>query len=173
MRLKGSAETLEARRRRALALLDKGLSLNEVGRLIGCAASSVMHWRDKRRRGGEKGLKVRFSPGRPPKLSGARCRVLLTILLDGALAAGYPTQLWTTARISEVIRKRFRVEYHRDHVGRLMHRLGWSHQKPQKRAFEREEGVIRRFVKKDWPRVKKTPHGWVPTSSLPTNRASS
>jgi transposase len=173
MRLRGSAELLEERRRRALRLLDKGLSLNEVGRLVGCAASSVMRWREMRRRGGEKGLKVRTSPGRPHKLSLIRCRVLLKVLLEGALASGFPTQLWTTARISEVIRRKFRVEYHPDHVGRLMHRLGWSHQRPQKRALEREEGVIRRFVRKDWPRVKKTPRGWVPTSSLPTNRASS
>ena len=172
MRLRGSAELLEDRRRRALRLLDEGLSLNEVGRRIRCAASSVMHWRDMRRRGGEKGLKVRSSPGRPHKLSLARCRLLLKLLLEGAMASGYPTQLWTTARISEVIRKKFRVHYHRDHVGRLMHRLGWSHQKPQKRALERKEGEIRRFVRQDWPRVKKTPRGWVPTSSLPTNRAS-
>jgi transposase len=172
MRLRGSAEDLELRRRRALKLLDGGLSLNEVGRVIGCAASSVMHWRNMRRRGGEKGLKVRASPGRPHKLSLVHCRRLLKVLLEGAMASGYPTQLWTTARIQDVIRKRFRVEYHPDHVGRLMHRLGWSHQKPQKRALEREEGVIRRFVQKDWPRVKKTPLGWVPTSSLPMNRAS-
>jgi transposase len=173
MRLRGSAEQLEDRRRRALRLLDTGRSLNEVGRLIGCAASSVMRWREMRRRSGQRGLRVRSSPGRPHKLSLGGCRLLLKILLEGAMASGYPTQLWTTTRIREVIRKRFRVEYHPDHVGRLMHRLGWSHQKPQKRALEREEGVIRRFVQKDWPRVKKTPLGWVPTSSLPTNRASS
>jgi hypothetical protein len=57
--------------------LDEGLSLKEVGRRIGCAPSSVMHWRDMRRRGGEKALKVRSSPGRPPKLSLAACRSLL------------------------------------------------------------------------------------------------
>jgi transposase len=172
MRLPGSAELLEDRRRRALALLDEGRSLNEVARRIGCAPSSVMHWRNKRRRGGEKALKVRVSPGRPHKLSPARCRVLLRVLLEGAVASGYPTQLWTTARISEVIRKKFRVAYHRDHVGRLMHRLGWSHQKPQKKALERDERKIRRFLRQDWPRVKKTPSGWVPTSSSSTNRAS-
>lgn len=173
MRLPGSAELLEDRRRRALRLLDEGRSLNEVARLIDCAPSSVMRWRDRRRREGEKGLKVRASPGRPHKLSPARCRALLRLLLKGAMACGYSTQLWTTARIAEVIRKKFRVEYHRDHVGRLMHRLGWSHQKPQKKALERDEGKIRRFLREEWPRVKKTPRGWVPTSSLPTNRASS
>ena len=156
---------LEDRRRRALTLLDEGLSLNEVGRRIGCAPSSVMHWRDKRRAGGVKGLQVRSSPGRPPKLPRVAWRLLLKVLLDGAMASGYATQLWTTARISEVVRKKFRVQYHPDHVGRLMHRLGWSHQKPQKRALERKEGEIRRFVREDWPRVKKTPRGWVPTSS--------
>ena len=66
MRLRGPAEFLEDRRRRALKLLDEGLSLNEVGRRIGCAPSSVMHWRDMRRRGGARALKVRSSPGRPP-----------------------------------------------------------------------------------------------------------
>ena len=173
MRLRGSAELLEDRRRRALKLLDEGLSLNEVGRRIGCAPSSVMHWRDMRHRGGAKGLRVRSSPGRPHKLSAKMSRVLLKLLLEGAMAIGYPTQLWTTARIGEVIRKKFRVRYHRAHVGRLMHRLGWSHQKPQKRALERKEAEIRRFVREDWPRVKKTPLGWAPTSSLPTNLASS
>jgi transposase len=173
MRLPGSAELLEDRRRRALRLLDEGRSLNEVARLIDCAPSSVMRWRDRRRRDGEKGLRVRASPGRPRKLSGMHSRKLLRLLLKGAMASGYATQLWTTTRIAQVIWKEFRVEYHRDHVGRLMHRLGWSHHKPQKKALERDEGKIRRFLREEWPRVKKTPLGWVPTSFSPTNQASS
>ena len=63
-RLKGSADLLEDRRKRALALLDSGYSLNEVGRRIGCNASSVMRWRDARRKRGAEGLRVRSSPGR-------------------------------------------------------------------------------------------------------------
>ncbi len=173
MRLRGSAELLEDRRRRALALLDGDRSLNEVARQIGCSASAVMRWREMRRMGGAMGLRVRSSPGRPRRLAAADCARLLQTLLAGAFASGYPTQLWTTARIAEVIHRKFHVRYHCDHVGRLMHRLGWSHQKPQKRALEREDGAIRRFVRQEWPRATKTPRGWVPTSSLPTNRASS
>jgi transposase len=152
--------------------LDEGLSLNEVGRRIGCSASSVQRWRDTRRKGGEKALKVRVSPGRPPSLSLAQKRALVAVLLKGATASGYSNQLWTTARVAEVISKKFRVSYHRDHVGKLLHSLGWSHQKPQKKALERNQTEIRRFLRQDWPRVKKTLRGWVPTSSLPTNRAS-
>src|SRR5579875_2022659 len=129
-RLKGSGDLLEDRRRRALALWDTGLSLNEVGRRIGCAPSSVMR--------------------------------LLRLLLKGAPAHGYRTQLWTTARIAEVIGREFGVHYHRDHVGRLMHSLNWSPQKPETRAVERDDEAIQRWKRKDWPRIKKTPGGWAP-----------
>ena len=70
-RLKGSADLLEDRRSRALALWDTGLSLNEVGRRIRCAASSVMRWLRARRRGGPDALRVRCSPGRPRSWAGA------------------------------------------------------------------------------------------------------
>jgi len=119
MRLRGSANVLEDRRRRALALLDEGLSLHEVGRRIRCSASSVKRWRDARRKGGRQALKVRVSPGRPPRLSRVEGRRLVSVLLKGALATGYANRLWTTARVAEVISKKFRVRYHRDHVGRL------------------------------------------------------
>lgn len=155
MRLRGSADLLEDRRRRALALLDEGLSLNEVGRQIRCSASSVKRWRDARRKGGQKALKVRVSPGRPRRLSRVQARQLVSLLLKGPLAAGYSNQLWTTARVAEVIAKKFGVGYHRDHVGRLLHSLGWSHQKPQRKAIERNKAEIRRFIQEDWPRVKK------------------
>jgi transposase len=173
MRPRGPAELLEDRRRRALKLLGQRLSLNEVARRIGCAASSVLRWRDAWEKGGPQGLKVRFSPGRPPKLNARQRQRLVKLLLQGALAHGYRTDLWTTARIAEVIRKNFGVRYHPDHIGRLMHQLGWSHQKPERRARERDEAKIERWKRKEWPRVKKTPRGWAPTSSSPTNRASS
>jgi len=168
-RPKGSADVLEDRRRRALALLKTGLSLNEVGRRLRCAASSVMRWFHAWRRLGSKGLQVGASPGRPPKLSAAQRRRLVKLLLQGPLAHGYRTNLWTTARIAEVIEQEFGVRYHRDHVGRLMHSLGWSHQKPETRAVERDEEAIQRWKRKDWPRVKKTLRGWGPISSSSTN----
>ena len=162
-RLKGSADLLEHRRIQALALLDRGYSLNEVGRRIGCNASSVMRWRDMRKRGGATALRVRFSPGRPARLSASQRQKLVKLLLQGPLPQGYRTNLWTTTRIAELIERKFKIRFHRDHVGRLMHSLGWSHQKPERRAVERDEEAITRWKQEDWPRIKKTLHGWVPT----------
>ena len=171
-RPKGSAELIEARRRQALHLLDEGYSLTEAGRLTGAAASSVMRWRDARARGGDQALKVRPTPGRPPALTEAQRQRIIKKLLKGAIANGFSTELWTIARVGEVIHQCCQVQYHRSHVARLLHDFGFSCQKPERRALERDEARIEQWKRKDWPRVKKTLRGWVHTSSLPTNRAS-
>ncbi len=77
------------------------------------------------------------------------------MLLRGAKAAGFPTDLWTCPRIAKVIEERFGVHYHVDHIGRMLHALGWSPQKPQRRALERDEEAIGRWTKEDWPRIKR------------------
>ena len=159
MRLPGSAKVLESRRRRALALVEQGLSLNAAARRIGCATSSVMRWLRAFRRQGAEGLKVRPASGRPSRLAARYRPLLLKQLLRGAMAHGYPTDLWTTQRIAEVIERRYGVRYHRNHVSRLLAQWGWSPQKPERRARERDESAIARWRRHDWPRVKKTPDG--------------
>lgn len=168
----GSAELIEARRHQALRLLDEGYSLTEVGRLTDSAASSVMRWRDARARGGSLALKVRSAPGRPPALSNAQRQRIIQRLMKGAMANGFTTELWTASRVAAVIHQCCKVQYHRSHVARLLHDFGFSCQKPERRAIERDEARIEQWKRKDGPRVKKTLHGWVRTSSSPTNRAS-
>jgi transposase len=168
-RPKGSAELIEARRRQALRLLDEGYSLNEVGRMIGSAPSSVMRWRDALQSGGEEALKVRFSPGRPATLTDAQRKKIVKLLLKGAMTNGFSTELWTTGRVATLIQKHCRAQFHRSHVARLLHELGFSCQKPERRALERDEEKIEEWKRKRWPQVKKTLRGWVPTSSLSTN----
>lgn len=165
MRLPGSARVLEARRRRALTLVQQGLSLNAAARQLGCAASSVMRWVEAHRRHGEAGLKVRSAPGRPRRLTARQEAQLLRELLRGPLAHGYGTDLWTTRRIGEVIERRFGVRYHRAHVSRLLARNDWSPQKPERRARERDEAAIARWKRNRWPRVKKGLSGSRRTSS--------
>ena len=168
----GSAELIEARRRQALRLLDEGYSLGEVGRMTGCAASSVMRWRDRRESGGDKALRVRPAPGRPPALSQAQRQRIIKRLMKGAMANGFSTELWTTSRVATLIHQCCRIQYHRSHAARLLHDFGFSCQKPGSRALERDEARIEQWKSKEWPRVEKTLRGWVRTSSSPTNPAS-
>jgi transposase len=124
-----------------------------------------MRWRDAVRRRGERGFRVGASPGRPPKLTKRQRQHLVRLLLQGSLAHGYRTDLWTTARVAEVIARHFGIRYHPDHVGRLLHALHWSPQKPERRALQRNEAAIARWKREEWPRGKQTPRGWAPTSS--------
>lgn len=157
MRPTGSPEELERRRVRALALLKEGLLPVEVARRVGVDRRSVRRWKRAARKHGEAGVRARAAPGRPCKLSTRHKRRLEAFLLKGPLAAGFHTDLWTCPRVADLIKQRFGVDYHVDHVGRLLHELGWSPQKPVRRAVERDEQEIRRWVREDWPRIKKTP----------------
>src|SRR5258705_11537039 len=116
MRPQGSPEELERRRRRAITLLEGGASITEVARRLGCPHSSVILWRDGVRRHGRGALQARPAPGRPPKLSAKQLKTLPRLLIRGATASGFTTELWTTRRIATVIRREFGVELHRAHV---------------------------------------------------------
>ena len=159
MRRKGSPEELERRRYRALQLLKGGYDAGEVARRVGVDRRSVRRWKAAYREGGDQALKARVVSGRPPKLSAIQQEELETALLAGPEAAGFATDLWTCPRVRELIRKRFGVRYHVDHMGRLLHTLGWSPQRPQRRAVERDEEKIQGWVKKTWPGIKKKPRG--------------
>jgi transposase len=169
MRPEGSPAELERRRLRAVALIQDGYSLNEVARRMGCNASSAMRWRNAFRRGGKRALRPKPIPGRPPRLTRRQKVRLVQYLLKGSLAYGYQTDIWTTLRIAELIRSKFGIHYHRDHVGRLLHSLDWTCQKPEKRATQRNEAAIEAWKQWDWPRIKKTRRGWRPISPLSTN----
>lgn len=155
MRLKGSAAELEARRRRAASLLAQGESCSKVADTVGASVSSVKRWKAAWEKGGLDSLAAKPHPGPASRLSNAQRRQLLKILTRGPLASGYSTELWTCARVAKVIRKLFGVTYHPGHVWHLLRRLGWSCQKPERRARERDEAAVSRWRKRDWPRIKK------------------
>jgi len=129
----------------------------DVARKVGVDRRSVRRWRASFEQEGSQGLAARPAPGRPAKLDPQQKNQLTQDLLKGARAWGWPTDVWTCPRVAKLIKKRFKVRYHVDHVGRLLRGLGWSPQKPTRRARERDEAAIANWVKTDWPRVKKTP----------------
>jgi len=156
MRTKGSPAELEARRLRAAVLLNQGKGTNEVARLLGVAPSSVSRWKKALRRRGSDGLKAKPHPGPAPRLGKIQKRRLVALLKKGAVAAGHDSDLWTCRRVADLIGKRLGVWYDPDHVGRILHSLGFSVQKPEARARERNEKSIEQWRSREWPRVKKT-----------------
>ena len=127
MRPKGSAKTLEVRRRLAAGMLAKGLGIREVARTIGAAPSSVKRWKDALEEGGKNALKAKPHSGRPSRLSEKQREDLLKILQEGPRAAKIRADQWTCRHVGTVIRRRFGVKYHPDHVSRILRALGWKY----------------------------------------------
>jgi len=157
MRPHGSPVQLERRRLHALTLLDQGVPPVDVARTLGVNRRSVRRWHARARSRGRDALRAVPAPGRPPRLDPSAKRRLEQHLLRGAQAAGFPTDLWTCPRVATLIRREFGVRYHVDHIGRVLRALGWTPQKPERQARERDEGAIRRWVRVEWPRIKKEP----------------
>ncbi|MCC6321120.1 MAG: transposase [Phycisphaerales bacterium] len=159
MRTKGTPAELEARRLRAAELLGRGKGTGEVAGLIGVTPSCVSKWKKALRKRGVEGLRAKPLPGRKPRLSAAQRRRLAAAIKRGAAAAGYDGDLWTCRRVRDLIGKTFGVWYDLNHVGRILHALGFSVQKPEARARERDEKAIANWRKHDWPRIKETRGG--------------
>ena len=157
MRPEGSARQLEARRIRAVALLKQGHSYQAVAGIVQSSISSLVRWRQAFRRQGKAGLKPRPTPGRPPHMTPGQKRELIGLLKEGACAAGYSTEMWTTRRVAEQIRRHWGIAYHPGHVWKILIALGWSCQKPERRALQRHPRKIREWKQRDWPRIKKSP----------------
>jgi transposase len=163
MRPTGSPKALERRRQRAIALLERGLSLKEVARRVRASFSSVFRWQQAVLQDGPGALKAKPVPGRPRKLQEDECRQLLKLLSEGALAYGFPNDLWTLKRITAVIRKEFGVVYHPNHLWRLLRRAGWSCQVPERRAIQRDPQAIAHWKRYKWPHIKKGATTWGPS----------
>jgi transposase len=173
MRPKGSATELEARRRRAAECFHAGESLRTVADRFGVDTSSVKRWKRAWREGGVNALSAKPHPGGVSKLTVEQRDELVDLVVAGPLAAGFKTDLWTCERIASVIRCRFGVAYHRGHLARMLHELGFSPQKPRTIAREQNCEAVERWRPKEWPRIKKRLADAAQASSFSTKPASS
>jgi transposase len=147
--------TEQAVRLRAGPLFSRRCSQAEVARRLGVSRQTASRWHHAWKQGGERALRGAGRTGRLRKLKPTELRRLEALLIAGPRAAGYSTDLWTLRRIAQVVGRRFHVQYHPGHVWKLLGALNWSCQRPEKRAKERDEEAIHRWLRHDWPRIKK------------------
>src|SRR4030066_1528603 len=151
-------EQLAERRAEAVRLLEAGeMKQVEIARHLGVTEAAVSKWKRQLAEEGPQALQLRKATGRPPKLDEAAKQALVKKLEEGAVAAGFPTEQWTQARVKKGIEREFGGGYTQNYISRLLDDLGWSVQKPDARAIERDEDLIRAWLSRDWPRIKKGP----------------
>jgi len=144
-------QAFERIRLQAGELFAAGRSQAEVAHQLGVSRQNVSRWHGRWRSGGSEALRSAGPTGHTPRLSDAQLEAVRQALRQGARAHGFDTDHWTLERITTVIQQRTGHRYHRGHTWKLLRRMGWRLQRPARRAIERDERAIARWVAEDWP----------------------
>ena len=156
----------------AAELIEAGASDQEVAKRFRVTRMSANRWRRALAAGGRPALASKGPGGARCKLTPAQLRELETVLGAGPAAWGWDEdQCWTLARIAEVVRGRFGVDYTLAGLDLLLHRIGWSVQVPARQAAERDEAQIARWRQEEWPVIKGRRRTWAPGSASKTSLA--
>jgi transposase len=133
------ADWREERRKRAWSLKEQGWKQKDIAVADGERARvAVSQWLRRGREQGVEALASHPSQGMKPRLTQEQKAQIPQLLAKGAEAYGFRGDIWTARRVAEVIRRTFGVQYHRDHVGRLLREDGWN-----RRAFHRAGNATR------------------------------
>jgi len=147
----------EATRKRVRAgrLMLAGKSPAQAAKAVGVARQTAYTWKARLDEGGIDALRA-MSPGRPAQLDAGQIDGLRKALLKGAMAQGFGTELWTLKRVRTLIEQLYGVTFSDVHVWRLLGAMGFSSQKPERRAIERDEDAVQTWKRKTWPALKKS-----------------
>lgn len=149
----------QRKRVRAARMLQKGNPVAQVALAVGVARQTVYTWKRVLDESGVDGLRAMVDVGRPGQLSAADFKWLDLALRQGAQAHGFGTELWTLKRVGVLIKRQFGIKFSDVHVWRLLGSMGFSSQKPERRAIERNEDAVRTWKTKTLPSLKKSDPG--------------
>lgn len=158
---------------RAAEMFERGRRQVDVVVELEVSAQTASRWYRDWQAGGRDALAGAGRAGRLPRLSDEQLAEVETVLAEGPKASGYPTNLWTLARVAEVIERVTGVRYSPTQTWTILReRLGWSRQRPARRAVERDDEALAAWAKTEWPRIKKAPGAAAPGSVSKTNPGS-
>ena len=144
-------------RLRAARMLQAGKGCAEVALVVGVARQTVYAWKRLLDEGGIDALRAVPEPGRPAQLDAAQLAAVRAVVLQRPTEHGFGTELWTLKRVGAVIERMHGVRFGQTQIWRILGSLGFSPQKPEKRAIERNEDAVRHWKRRTWPGLKKKP----------------
>jgi transposase len=146
---------LERRRFLAVQRVNQGYTQVEVAAFLGVTPRSVRRWMHAWRDGSWSALKAKGRSGRPPHLTSEQTTTVLGWFRQNPTAFGFTTELWTARRVAQLIQQRFGVSFNHRYLSAWLTDRAITPQKPQRRARERDQERIDRWVAEDWPRILK------------------
>ncbi len=143
------------KRLRAGRMLLAGKGCAEAAEAVGVARQTVYTWKALLDEGGIDALHAVPDPGRPARLDETQLAQVRAVLLQSPTEHGFGTELWTLKRVGFIIHRLHGVRFGQTQVWRILGALGFSPQKPEKRAIERDDNAVRAWKRRTWPALKK------------------
>ena len=156
MRKHGSPQELERKRFKVVELHREGMSSRDIAKALEVSVRSIQSWVRQAALQGIEALRAKPHPGRTPRLTARQIEQLRKLLVKGATANGFATELWTGPRVAQLIERKFQVKYQHQYLPELLRKLKFSYQKPERQARQRDNAAVAEWVRKDWKRIKKT-----------------
>lgn len=149
-------KAMEQIRLRAVKRVQQGESPEKIISTLGFSRACIYNWIARYRAGGWDALKTGKQTGRPKKLSGAQIKWIdKTIRNKNPLQLKFSFALWTRSMVTSLIRKQFGLKLSESSVGRLLHQMGFSCQKPLYRAYQQDPEAVERWKNQVFPQIKK------------------
>lgn len=147
-------DTLEEMRKRAVEQMEhRGVRPEQIADALGLDRSTVYGWRAAYRQHGTEALQARPIPGRPHKLGQAELDQLDELVRTDPRTLGFTQALWTRAMVGKLITTEFGVRLSLPTVGRVLHRLGMSPQRPLHAACEQDPEAVRHWKDQEYPQL--------------------
>jgi len=151
-----STEEQHLIRKLAVQRVFDGESAAEVTRSLRLGNKTIFTWLKVAREKGLAALVPKARTGRNRKLSSVEEQEVKGWIVGvDPRQYGFDFGLWTRQIVSDLIKEKFDIDMKLTSVGDLLHRLGLTPQKPLRRAYERDEKAVKKWIAETYPKVKK------------------
>jgi transposase len=142
-------------RERVVKACDAGAhTRGELAELFGVSTAWIRRLLQRRRETGSFAARVESRNAQPPRLTDNDLLNLEELLSQGSTKHGWCNELWTCARVKQVIEKHVGIDYHPGHIYKILKkRLNWSSQKPKHQYDDRDDAEIARWIHEEFPRI--------------------
>lgn len=146
-------------RRDAIKMIKRGDTKKDIAEFYGVHVNTVRDWWKLYRKEGSKSLtyKKRGAKSENKKLINPKqereIQKMITDTMPDQLKLDFA--LWTTKAIKELIMREFNISIGRRAVGNYLKSWGFTPQKPKKRAYEQSSKKVQKWLKEEYPAIKK------------------